>query len=374
MHFSLLIFFLFSCASTPPQESAAPHEKRKAQTLLINHFDQQVATTTLTPQEQKDDIHQLIYSLLRIHAGRYFLANINYREKMREIFAMAQSAKGPIEVTNFAEKLKTYLDSFHDPQLQIGDLATFSTHFPPIKTIDYASIAQEDPKNKVLYLKLDSFTFQDPQGFLTQLQSRVHKSKKIIFDLREHWDINDEQGLKIARALHGNTLQHGVIRQHSVYTQESVVSLINALKLQAQIYPEYAIQKQSEIDSLAPLISSIKQQRPPIVGVEIPRDEMPYNSRDAFEGEIFFLINKNCTQTCESFVLAFTNFPEKKIVGEQSQGGILFSRPGLIQLKNSKLMVQIPTAYNEFINREMAGKNALTPDQATINFPLNIHL
>lgn len=82
----------------------------------------------------------------------------------------------------------------------------------------------------------------------------------------------------------------------------------------------------------------------------------------AFKGPVRILIDGGCASSCENGVEFFEKFPGVKRVGENTGGFVHFGNVGTLLLKNSHLIVSIPTQSYTYEDGRFVEKIGYAPD------------
>jgi hypothetical protein len=80
-----------------------------------------------------------------------------------------------------------------------------------------------------------------------------------------------------------------------------------------------------------------------------------------YKGKVYLLIDAECASSCEGTVKFFENVPNATTVGENTGGFFQFGNVGILVLPNSRLTIQMPTAYFRLRDGSTVEKVGVSP-------------
>jgi hypothetical protein len=359
---------------------------------LLVHADETLAPPrTLSPAEVRDDVELLVYALKYGYGGRKFVTAATFVKALQDLSQLGRgSAEKPDGKNTSPEDLKDRIDeilwTIPDAHLRArltGKSSTVRELASRKDDVGKNAISPEarvwdvrlDNKEgcKILYVSIVSFpSARDHiwRGFLDQVKSLMKGSQLLVIDLRANGGGDDSMGFELARLCYGNELNVSCCRQIIRQTPQALAIWANMYRLlemgekeSGKTPPPYLHSKYKKIMDRYKLALSgkVKEEK-----LRVFRNKhVAFNPARGYDRPIYILIDGSCKSSGESTIDAFECHPAVKKVGRNTAGMIHFGNVGLLVLPHSKILVQIPTMYNEYADKRFIEKTGIKPDIET---------
>jgi hypothetical protein len=334
---------------------------------------------SLKTEEVREDVEVLIETIRRGYGGW-----IPLKEQLEDdIFPKMRQLKGDSTET-FCQELGLLLDKINDNHLSVrfaGSTKKCSgapdrqgrvgPNIQTDKTLPWGYSERKAGARKVAVVSvvrgaLD--TSEGWKGFLEKAREIYANASALIIDLRGNEGGDDSKLEQFARIIYGiesSKIQlepaGSVVRRQ---TPESYALFVNTFGL-ALLKDRWDKQPQRKDvagyrnDFLQLLDLSIKEHLSDEGITETQNPEI--DLKRAFKGPIRILTDGLCASSCESGTEFFERLPHVKRVGENTAGLVQFGNVGTLLLKNSKLIVNLPTQRYEFADGRFVEKIGYAP-------------
>ena len=330
----------------------------------------------LKPEQVKRDMDFLIHALKNGYSGRKFISQTIFKQSIRKISSLR--CLNPFDLL---EKIDRILLRIPDNHL-VAYLKGKASHQRQ-KLVKTANVGKNSISNvnkawevslksiydkKYLLVSISHFPLHTDKiwnGFMEKIKKFTFASDFIVLDLRGNRGGDDTYGFRLAQFLNGGSLRYPGARQHVSQTPESLIIFGNAFRLQlikakSSRMPSHFLEFLKKIDKKYELALKGKLRPERIIKFKIPKKKT--RNAHAYRKRIYILIDGKCGSSGESSVDAFEFIPFVKTVGQNTAGYIHFGNVGYILLPASKILIQIPTHYNEYFDKRFIERKGITPD------------
>ena len=331
------------------------------------NFNFQVQNETLSPMQISEDLRLLEYILKNSYVG-YFHKN---HTRIDEILRKLNSIKDPMEMKTFCEKLAKNLSSIKDEHLTvffgekpclksklIGNVGTRQHHDQKkIWTVETLPL-----KKKILLITISKFaSFGSPiwDGFLEKVEKNLKIADFVLLDMRGNGGGDDSIGWKLAELLVGNKkISSPYGHQYKVVTRSGLETRWNRFRLKSK-FSKSLREKVFLYDYVKKDKRIFSNRRGKTIKMDSTLTNI--NKRKALK-PIYILQDKACASSCESTIDFFEYIYPVTKIGENTAGYVHFGNLGTAQLKNSKIMLSVPSTFNEYRDGRFIEGEGITPD------------
>lgn len=352
--------------------------------LLLKEEDLKEPSAVLNTNEIHEDIDLLVSYIENGYSGRSYLPGSQLHEFIAELNGIKTDSKlSPLQLCN---KIRTAILKISDnhfwASLRSGKCEV--PRFDYSKAIYLGKNINQDlntpwisEETKVNNKSVSVFAFSYfPKwesklwsGFETKLKNAVQKSKAIILDLRGNVGGSQGPPRETARVLYGQEPPQVQIGGAEVQTAEAKALLYNSAKIEiteakksGKKIEEFELKLLDEkFQAYEMAIAKPPAERDIIYNDVI--DEKALNSDLFYKHPILVLYDEFCASSCEAMLLYLRSHPQVKLVGSRSGGFLQFGELGTALLKNSQIVVNIPTKFFRFKDGAYYEKIGISADE-----------
>lgn len=353
-------------------------KKITSNSLVISEGRPDLFPDQLIQKQIQEDVAYLSYAFENIYIGNFY----DNQERTKQFLNKIQNADFSKNAINFHNQIDNYLFELVDEHSvavrkgKVGSLRSeYQRSFKSRQTYGSTRVSiRKIGALKVLLIRIDSFpNFKSSvwDGFLDKIQKEIDTSSVVILDVRSNDGGDDTIAVELVRMLNGGSFEHPISEQIRLESKNSLglrlnsdINILNQFLKRKESAPEYL---RTSIDEQRIYLNNSTEKNEFIRMT--PKGERVLDSRrissKKFAGDIFILTDKFCGSSCEFLVSSLEIFPKAQRVGENTQGCVHYSVPGLLVLPNSGIKVYVPTQVNRFKDGRYIERIGLVPQIST---------
>lgn len=348
--------------------------------LLMSSVDSLNPKSNLAIVEQQMDIDAILHALENGYGGKNFLPKNEYASLVASLNNLRSESVAGISSQVFCVKIQRMMDLVSDNHLGITSNGwTCGKKYPEAHVgnnilgdgeIPWAILKRNINNREIPILAISKFpssSYSVWNGFLESVKSLLAYSD-IIIDLRGNPGGDDSKGKQMANIFYGlPELGQGPSPVEKLITRNTpaaTVSFVNYRLIQMYYLKQQGKPVPPELFRLYQ--ESLKFYQLSLSGGTVPEEAfvVPSVVLDAskiYSGNIYVLIDRHCGSACETTLQALEAFPKLITVGENTTGVVTYLNAGLIFLKNSSLVMAMPSRASVFKDGRVVEKIGYAP-------------
>ncbi len=315
---------------------------------------EQSADTVLSPDAVRSDIATFAQMLINVYGGWPFYPKLLRLKIMNKLSRLYDSITAPVTVGALHEMLRPIIEIMPDNHLWVklnNNLSKYTHKDEPTAgqniitkrgIADACFMEKQDNVGIIAISHFFEFKSDDiRQHFCNSLQSMMDGTRAIIIDLRGNGGGKPMLSELIPKTLLGIDIPHS-LRMYRRTTPQGL-----------------ALYKNSSLPTENP---DADMSVDPVLWADNSDFKIPRNHVWAYNNPIYILIDNYVASSAERLITRMRFNPNVTLVGTHTLGCLQYTNYMYLLLKNSGLVVQLPTVYKEVPDIKRFETNGYVPD------------
>lgn len=215
---------------------------------------------------------------------------------------------------------------------------------------------------RVAVLAITAFpasTSPEWNGF-TEALEQLKAADGVVVDMRGNGGGDDSRGFELAELLTNAPAHTDQVRQHRLQSPQAYQMVLNLYAVMGDGHqPPDHLREQFDANLRAQ--QEVRTGQRPMWATEDLANHIPPGP-NAYAQKVALLVDAGCASSCESTLEALRHAPLAQSFGQRTGGFIHFGDVGMVVLPHSRVVLHVPTTYNEYADGVIRDKVGLVPD------------